>query len=274
MIFVLGTRGRLGRAIRSAYADDVVAVDRGQYQEWWQTGSENKVAEFFGSQTDGSDSVVFVATGLLDPRLSEDEHVRVNYMLPRHIIEGATPLGLRVVTFGTVMEGLIRDKNPYIQSKTMLSDYIADFPAVENRPLHLRLHTLYGLGTPSPFMFLGQIYRALLNETFFEMSPGNQVREYHHVEDEAESIRVLTEARVEGVVNVNHGAPVTLKDIAAYVFKAFGAEHLLRIGALPEPKDENYETVFQRTELLQNICYRDTLPGVVEYLKRELEKSS
>jgi len=59
------------------------------------------------------------------------------------------------------------------QSKTMLSDYIADFPAVENRPLHLRLHTLYGLGTPSPFMFLGQIYRALLNETFFEMSPAS-----------------------------------------------------------------------------------------------------
>ena len=274
MIFVLGNRGRLGKAIISACTDEVIAVDRNSCQDWWQTGSEDKVSEFFKSRIDGSDSVVFVATGTLDPKLSEEEHLRVNYLLPRHLIEGTAKLGLRVVTFGTVMEGLIRDQNPYIHSKTMLGDYIAGFPVTENRPLHLRLHTLYGPGKPSPFMFLGQIYHALLNQTVFEMSPGNQVREYHHVEDEVQSIRVLAEAQIDGVVDLSHGMPVKLKEIATYVFEAFNMEHLLRIGALPEPKDENYETVFQRPELLQNIRYRDTLPAIVNCLKRELEKSS
>ena len=34
---------------------------------------------------------------------------------------------------------------------------MAEVAAPDRRVLHLQLHTLYGLGAPSPFMFLGQL---------------------------------------------------------------------------------------------------------------------
>lgn len=267
MIFVVGGRGRLGQAIIASYPNDnVISMDRHIYQNWWQNDSKDKIFHFFEPWSD-SNSIVFVTAGILDPRLSQEEHLKVNYLLPKHIVEGATKAGLRVVTFGTVMERLIADKNSYIHSKAMLGNYISDVSAADKLAVHLRVHTLYGVGQPSPFMFLGQICSALMNQTTFEMSPGNQLREYHHIDDEIRAIHILVEAGANGVIDLSHGEPVSLKDIASYIFKAFNAESLLHIGALPEPKEENYGTVFQRPELLREIEFRKALPAIVNYLK-------
>lgn len=275
MIFVIGGRGRLGQAIIASYPNDnVISINRHIYQDWWQNDSQDKISHFFEPWSD-SNSIVFVTAGILDPRISQEEHLKVNYLLPRHLIEGATKVGLRVVTFGTVMERLIANKNPYIYSKAMLGNYVSDFSAAEKLAVHLRVHTLYGIGQPSPFMFLGQIYHALRNQVVFEMSPGNQLREYHHIDDEVRAIGVLVEAETNGILDLSHGEPVSLKAIASYIFKAFNAESLLRVGALQEPKEENYGTVFQRSDLLLKIEFRKTLPAIVNYLKAcslEIEK--
>lgn len=278
MISVIGGRGRLGRAISALYGDHaVLALPREVYQEWWRPNSADAVARFFESRGDDR-STVFVAAGLLDPRLPRDEHMQVNYLLPRHVIEGATRLGMRVVTFGTVMERLIvATKNAYVQSKTLLGDYVAQAANEHTPATHIRVHTLYGGGEPSPFMFLGQIRRALVEHTVFEMSPGNQLREYHHLDDEVRALRVLADAHVNGVIDLNHGEPISLKMLARHVFKSFGAESLLRIGALPEPPEENYGTVFERPALLNDSNFRATLPAVVSYLRDlspKMEKSA
>jgi nucleoside-diphosphate-sugar epimerase len=176
---------------------------------------------------------------------------------------------LRTVTFGTIMERLAGDTsaNAYVASKVQLGNFVAGFSAGQVSPLHIRIHTLYGGGPPDDFMFLGQMLHALVSGSGFSMSPGVQLREYHHIDDEIIAISRLVEAGNCGVMDLNHGAPVRLKELASHVFEQFDRRELLNIGALPGPAADNYETLFERTPLLKGLVFRDTLPAIVEYLR-------
>ncbi|WP_145522513.1 NAD-dependent epimerase/dehydratase family protein [Yersinia rohdei] len=266
MNFVIGSRGRLGNAIYQSYPGEcITALDRSIYENWGGNSCHDEISNYFKEKSK-PDSIIFIASGLLDPKLSPEAHLNVNYLLPKNVIEATSHLGLKVVTFGTIMEDIVSTKNTYINSKAMLGNYISNLSS-EN-VLHIRIHTLYGAGLPSPFMFLGQLYNSLKNKTIFEMSPGNQLREYHHIDDDVDAIHKLTSNNVNGIFNLSHGQPVKLKDIANYIFKEFQLENLLSIGAYPEPKDDNYGTISQRPTELNGIEFRDTLPGILIYLKK------
>ncbi|MGJ9416922.1 NAD-dependent epimerase/dehydratase family protein [Massilia sp. CMS3.1] len=267
MIFIIGGRGRLGQAIARQYgADKAVCVERSLYQDWAGPGAQGAIDDFFAPLA-GRDATVFVTAGLLDPKLDPDALWQVNVELPRNIIEGGIRHRVKVTTFGTVMETLLADHNPYIRSKVSLGQYVAERAAAGERVSHIRVHTLYGAGMPSPFMFLGQMLAALEQRVPFRMTLGKQLREYHHVDDDACAIRVLDEAAALGVLDLSHGAAVSLGELARTVFDARGAEDLLQAGALPEPRDENYTTVFTRHPLLAQVAFRETLPAVVAYLE-------
>ena len=76
------------------------------------------------------------------------------------------------------------------------------------------------------------------------------------------SVRAVLDAEVHGVLDISHGEPVSLKDLARHVFSSLYAEALLRSGALPEPRVDYYTAVFERPELLKNVRFRPTLPAV------------
>ncbi|KPZ08005.1 Uncharacterized protein ALO41_03498 [Pseudomonas amygdali pv. ulmi] len=160
--------------------------------------------------------------------------------------------------------------NPYVQSKLLLSQFVESVGGGDLRPAHIRIHTLYGLAEPSPFMFLGQILSALRAGTPFEMTQGRQLREYHHVMDDAVAIKSLVDNRVEGIIELSHGMPVSLGDLAKAIFKAFDKTHLLRLGALPEPTQENFSHVFERPDALDGIVFRDSIESVVDYMKKQI----
>jgi nucleoside-diphosphate-sugar epimerase len=265
MMFLVGSRGRLGRAIARHYsASELTSLDRGVYADWWREGAPSQIANYFA---DKAGSTIFVTAGVLDPGLPAAEHGRVNYDLPRHIIEGATQAGLSVITFGTVMESLIASPNPYVKSKLALGDYVAAQAAAGIAACHVRVHTQYGCGEPSPFMFLGQLLSAVRQGVLFRMTEGKQLREYHHVDDDASAIKLIVEAQARGIVELSHGDPLTLRQIATTVLDELGASQLLRIGALPEPLEENFGTLFTRSALLRDATFRDTLPAIVTYMK-------
>lgn len=267
MTFILGGRGRLGAALARAHQgrSDCQLLARAVYQEWSAPGAARAVADYFAPWA-GSGATVYVANGLLDPRLDPAQLAAVNLDLPRNVIDGATAQGLRVVTFGTVMERLLSRQNPYIQSKAALGTHVAALAAGGANVAHAQVHTLFGAGTPSPFMFLGLIAGALQNATPLRMTQGRQLREYHHVDDEAAAILQLDAAGRRGVFDLSSGAPVSLRDLAESSFAAFGASSLLELGVLPEPADENYATVFARDALLAPDAFRPTLPAVHDYL--------
>jgi len=264
---LVGSKGRLGQAIAKTFSHDkTICLERSIYQEWSHSGQADRVSKYFES-TNKSYSTILVASGLLDPNASSEDLISINYTLPRNIIDGATKLGFKVITFGTVMEGLLNSKNSYVQSKTLLNEYIQSLTAVKSPATHIQLHTLYGLGKPSPFMFLGQILYALTNNVAFRMTSGCQLREYHHFLDEAKAIQNICGSEITGVVNLSHGKPVSLREIAQHVFLAFDKEGLLDIGALPEPTEENYDKFFLKSNAFNDVKLPDILPAIVNYMK-------
>jgi hypothetical protein len=68
-------------------------------------------------------------------------------------------------------------------------------------------------------------------------------------------------------VALSHGAPCTLRDLASHVFTALERVELLRVGARPEPPDDNYAAVLAKPRVFENIRFRPALPGVTAYLK-------
>jgi nucleoside-diphosphate-sugar epimerase len=266
MTFIVGGRGRLGAALARAHpAGAATCLDRNVYAGWSTRGAEQAVADFFAPWA-GSGATVYVASGLLDPRLDARQLEAVNLDLPRNVIAGAGVHGLRVVTFGTVMETLLARQNPYVQSKSALGSHVAALAADGANVAHIRVHTLFGGGAPSAFMFLGLIADALRTHTPFRMTQGKQLREYHHVDDEARAVTHLSTAGRRGVFDLSSGMPVSLHALAESCFAAFGASDLLHVGAIPEPGDENYATVFARDPLLAQDMFRPTLPAIHAYL--------
>lgn len=271
MKFVIGSSGRLGQALlRQFGADAVTCLPRAVYAPWCAEGQAASVARHFAA-LGGPGDTLYVAAGLLDPRLPEADHAAVNLALPRNLIDGAAPLGMAVRTFGTIMESLLAGQNAYIRSKSALGLHAAAAAAAGLPVAHLRIHTQYGGGAPSPFMFLGQIAASLRAGTTLSMTSGRQLREYHHVDDDAGAVAQLEAAGLHGMVDVNHGAPVTLRALAEHVFAAFDASALLAVGALPEPPAEHYNGALARPAALAAFPFRATLPGVAAYLHSELQ---
>lgn len=271
MIFILGARGRLGEAIHASQDPTrVEAPNHAVYSDWWQAGGSDDAARYFASKGADETSIVYVATGIIDPGRPQEEHERVNFALARHVIEGAAKNGARTITFGTVMEKVVDDKglNPYFSSKTKLGRFVEDFCATSSLALHIRLHTLFGGRAPDPFMFLGQMQRAIESNSEFRMTPGMQLREYHHIDDEVAAIFRLASSQAGGSVELSHGIPVMLKDLATYIFAAQDRIDLLRIGALSGPINDNYKFLFERTPALKDLHFRDTLPAVADYLSQ------
>jgi nucleoside-diphosphate-sugar epimerase len=266
-VHIIGARGRLGQAIAREYAsDELCLLQRSLYESWSAPDSPSQVAHYFEKNARQGD-VVFVTSGLLDPNLPNQDLFSVNYHLPKNVIDGASKVGLKVVTFGTIMETLLESKNPYIQSKAALSEYIGSVASADKPVIHMRIHTLYGIGQPSPFMFLGQMLSAIHEDQLFKMTSGRQLREYHHLQDEAAAIRQIECSTQFGVINLSHGKPQSLRHIAEGVFSALGKSELLQVGGLSEPPEENYATIMQPASQLASTAFRESLPAVIEYMQ-------
>lgn len=266
MIFIVGSRGRLGQAIGRQYnAAQVKCIEREVYEDWAEADASLRIQDYFSKHAP-SGSVVYICSGLLDPRLPAEQLHAVNFKLPQNIICTLSPLGFRTVTFGTAMEDTLTE-NPYVQSKRLLGQLVQQMHGQEFQPTHVRIHTLYGADEPSPFMFLGQMLSAIRSKTPFQMTQGRQLREYHHVDDDAYAITSLVTRNISGVVELSHGQPVSLRALAEAIFQALDASHLLQIGALPEPAQENFNEVFVPPEILNGLTFRESIGAVVEHMK-------
>lgn len=269
MRFVIGGRGRLGQALMSDHSpQQITALDRSIYSEWTQDNATDGIKRFFERVANAGD-VVYVASGITDPGAPADEHFGVNFTLPRNVINATSQLGLKVITFGTIMEEIVGDRadNPYYLSKVRLGRYIDEQAAKGGTALHLRVHTLYGGGPPAKFMFLGQFLDAVRAQRRFGMSAGDQLREYHHVVDEVRAVAKIVASNAIGSVNLSHGAPVRLRDLARYLARRFDCEDNLDIGAFPSSPLDNYDRVFECTPILKDINFRETFASVFDYME-------
>lgn len=96
---------------------------------------------------------------------------------------------------------------------------------------YLRLASLYGPGD-APEKILPAALRAARERRPFEMSAGEQVREWLHVSDAVRALLAAVERPGTGAVNVGTGRGLTLRRVVTGLFEAAGADpSLLRLGA-------------------------------------------
>jgi nucleoside-diphosphate-sugar epimerase len=273
MNLVLGAKGRLGSALCAAMATTgVAAPPREVYADWWRADAAATIRAYLQNQSQRIE-VIHIAAGIIDPGASDEAHRRINLELPLRVLDAANDLGMRVITFGTVLETLGDTEVGvgYVASKSTLGREVAARARDGVDALHVRLHTLYGGGAPTSFMFLGQMLSALRAARPFEMSSGTQLREYHHVDDEVLAIRTLASASVKGCLLLSHGDPLTLAELAQHCFERLGSSSLLRIGSVPTPLRDNFGTRFARTPEVGRHMFRDARLAVPEYLKTYIE---
>jgi nucleoside-diphosphate-sugar epimerase len=95
-----------------------------------------------------------------------------------------------------------------------------------------RLFFLYG-PHEAPRRLVPAVTRALLRGEPALCSPGEQERDFLHVEDAAAALVALLHGRVTGAVNVGSGEAVPVQAVARRLAALVGRPELLRLGALP-----------------------------------------
>ena len=283
-IVILGASGLLGKAVFNRFCKETEYSEKVSTISWKDIGhpdigaNPHQLARYLEENVgDLSDSDVIVASGLINSSDLE-QLLYSNLEFPRNLIHAiCTYSGSRLMTFGTIHERFddAISHNAYFKSKYLLSQWISDFSAqhsLSERLLHIRLHTLYGLPL-NPRMFLGQIAEALGTGSLFRMSSGEQLREYHHVEDIAECVFRLCQKQwnLGPVLEISSGEAIRLRDLAIAVFREFSREYLLRIGEIPAGEGENKNEIFKRSDSDLLPFSRNPVTGVIDVLRQHLE---
>lgn len=266
-IFIIGGNARLSKAILKHYeSHECIVPKREVYQNWWEVENRGTIFEFFKDDI-SKNSIIFIASGILNSNEEKELIAKVNFMLPWNVIKALECLDVKIITFGTILEKMRITENVYVKSKIQLSDEILDLKSIRPKVTHFRLHTLYGYGSPSKFMFLGEIHDSIKNKTVFNMTSGFQIREYHHLDDVVKSVDFLINKDVQGVSEITDGSGIRLRDLALSLYKNFKLEHLINIGTINIAYKEKLSNDYKKNPMLENINFRNPIEGVSNYLK-------
>jgi len=179
-------------------------------------------------------------------------HFEIN--LPRHyfFLKNLVENGCRNVTVaGTCLEYGMKDgclsediqtdpANPYALAKDTLNKFLYELS--KNDPFTLkwvRLFYLFGKGQ-NPGSLFSQLQKALdSNVKEFNMSSGEQVRDYLPVERAAEYIvKIALQNNITGNINCCSAQPVTIKEMVTDYMQKSGKKLKLNLGYYPYPDYE------------------------------------
>lgn len=172
-------------------------------------------------------------------------HLDVELPAHRRFTEGLMRAGLpRLVALGTCQEyGLqhgplsetmpVGPLTPYARAKVELHGSIAEGSLVTGTSvLWARLFYLFGPGQPERSLWGGLMAAIGRGEERFQMSRGEQLRDYLPVEEVARIIVDLAlDPRAEGTVNIGSGRPRSIRSLVEDWIAASGSP------IVPEPRD-------------------------------------
>jgi len=174
--------------------------------------------------------------------------------LPRHFsfLSNLIKNGLKDITVtGTcfeygMKEGCLSEDmasapaNPYAIAKDLLRKRLEELR--NQYPFFLkwvRLFYMYGKGQ-NPKSILAQLEKAIQNkEAAFNMSGGEQLRDYLPVEKVAEYIvRIALQTKTDGIINCCSGSPISIKQLVQNYLQKKQLEIKLNLGYYPYPDYE------------------------------------
>jgi dTDP-6-deoxy-L-talose 4-dehydrogenase (NAD+) len=188
-----------------------------------------------------------------------EENLPKQYFFLKKIIES----GLKDLTVaGTCFEyglksGCLKEDmlpepaNPYALAKNTLRLFLEELRKVSSFQLKwVRLFYLYGKGQ-NPKSLLAQLETALENnELVFNMSGGQQVRDYLPVQEVAANIvSISLQNKTSGVINCCSGKPITVEALVKQYLALRNSSIQLNLGYYPYPDYEAMEFWGDNTKL-------------------------
>lgn len=266
---ILGSRGNLAQVFQGKFPNSKI-VFREEYLSWV---TSPRLLEIFLKRVKKTTGVAEVriinCAGVTDPNVNKETLMLVNYELPIRLAKLSQDLDYHLVTFGSVMENFpdYCQENRYLSSKlNFVMELESDFYAL-SRTAHFRLHTLYGGPSLHRHLFLGQIFVSLQEGKQFLMGNGNQIREYHHIDDDVDVISKLFDSRRSGVLTISHGKPIQLGGLAKRIFSHFSSDKLLRMAAIPTSIHDNLDFYFKPDNEYADYSFREAESGIIGWFE-------
>lgn len=122
----------------------------------------------------------------------------------------------------------------------------------------IRLFSQYGPGEDKRRL-VPSVITSLLAGQKVSTTPGEQIRDYLHVDDVASAVSAIALSSLEGAVNVGSGSPIRIRDLVRCIERQIGAEDLVEIGARPASADEPPFIVANTTRIRRELDWRPTI---------------
>jgi len=127
-----------------------------------------------------------------------------------------------------------------------------------------------------PSRLVPSVIGALLRGEPAKCSPGEQIRDFLHVQDVANAFVTLLGSQIGGTVNVASGKPMAVKSIVSKIAELLDREELLQLGALPLSANEPPLLVADVTRLSKELQWHPQfnletgLAQTINYWKQQL----
>ena len=268
-ILVLGENSRLTKSLVDISKTPLIVVKKEIYENWFDDSILILYLKNIGFSDNDS---IIITKSIIDPSYDFIEVNKWNFLFQKKIIQILERNSIKANVFltGSIFEKTLV-RNNYLDSKRNLSNYILtnDFSYIN--PLVIRLHTLYGIGDPPSNMFLGQIFASLKSKTKFNMSDGNQVRQYHHYNEVSRFLlSVVSGSKLNvKIIDFTGNEWVKLKDLANSIYNYFNCLELLNIGSLKKPQNE---IIKAENQFISNgdFQFENPLTSINKYLEKSL----
>jgi len=269
---LIGGSGTIGSALMNGLGQVDKIIPPSRVREWGHKGLNEEVIRREIAADPLMRNVVIYTLGNTNPKTEFSELNWVNFELPRYILNILEDFESLFVTFGSVLEPLaIYGENRYLSSKEKYLNFVAS--KEKSSYLHFQLNTIYGGLVNHSHMLIGQLQAAIENKTDLHLSTGNQIRQYHHIDDlNILLVKQIQSGEMCGIQQLNHGDSITIRDMAEGVMDKFGLQHLLRFGSRPDPKEDNYSVKLEKTVLDEELDFRDTISGIYDYLNQRVRR--
>jgi len=219
------------------------------FTEWnYHHASEKPFPFHFSPQ----DILIHAAWAFL-PFFKKEEHLSVELPAQKKFLSLCVQSGLKhLVVLGTcyeygMQEGCMEEDvtlakpiMAYPQAKLALYEWLCrEYPEI--RLVWLRLFYMYGKGQ-SEKSLIPQLEKAIREKKeFFEMSPGDQIRDYLPVEEMAQLIvKVSLNDHAKGIYNICSGKPIRIIDLVKEYLRKKNVSMKLKTGVYPYPDYEPF----------------------------------